>query len=193
MINTPELSQLDDSELAKRIAARDASASHRDKAQQCFEQLYSRHAKLTLAFLASRVRRGDLDDAHQTVWQRVWQFLPSQFHGGSFRAWLHQIARNYVIDLSRRRQTGLFDDKREYSDVRATRPIDVLLEEERTLILKRCLEQLTDEMSELVRARLGGESYEQFCSRSQMPPARAHKLFHQAKQQLSTCVEHALQ
>ena len=145
------------------------------------------------AFWASRVACSDLDDVHQTVWQRVWQFLPSQFHGGNFRAWLHQIARNRLIDLSRRQQADLLDEKHEYTDGRAAQPDSNLLEAERTQILSRCLERLEAEMYELVKARLQGESYADFCSRTEMPPPRAHKLFHEAKQRLLLCVEHALQ
>ena len=193
MMGVPDQSNLNDADLAARIADRDESAAHWDEAQRCFEILYSRHARLLLAFLASRVKRNDLDDVHQTVWQRVWQFLPAQFQGGNFRAWLHQIARNRLIDLSRRKQADPLDEKREYSDGQAARPDDDLLEEERAQILSRCLERLEAEMYELVKARLRGESYDEFCSRTQMPTARAHKLFHQAKQQLSMCVEHALQ
>ncbi|MBT4863887.1 MAG: sigma-70 family RNA polymerase sigma factor [Planctomycetaceae bacterium] len=195
MIDASDLSNLNDSKLTARIADRDESVSHWNESQRCFEELYNRHAKLLLAFLASRVHRSDLDDVHQTIWQRIWQFLPTQFQGGNFRAWLHQIARNHLIDMSRRRrrQADLLDEQREFSDGRTAQPDDNLLETERTQILSRCLERLEAEMYDLVKARLRGESYAEFCSRTQMPTARAHKLFHVAKQQLSTCVEHALQ
>ena len=44
-------------------------------AQQAFDALYRKHARLLLAFLSSRVPRHDLDDVHQTVWGRVWEYL----------------------------------------------------------------------------------------------------------------------
>ena len=192
MIDVPDLSKQNDVELAARIADRDESAAHWNEAQRCFEKLYSRHATLMLAFMASRVKRSDLDDVHQTVWQRVWQYLPTQFQGGNFRAWLHRIARNHLIDLSRRKQIDLLDEKHDYPDGRVAQPDDGLLEEERAKVFSRCLKRLEAEMYELVKARLRGESYADFCSRTQLPTARAHKLFHQAKQQLSMCVERSL-
>ena len=56
-------------------------------------------------------------------------------------------------------------------------------------ILTRCLSRLQVELADLVRSRLSGESYDDICARLSLPPARAHKLFHTAKAQLTTCVE----
>ena len=57
---------------------------------------------LLLAFIVARVPSSDCDDLHQEIWQRAWVALPGQFQGGNFRAWLHQITRNAIIDLSRK-------------------------------------------------------------------------------------------
>ena len=40
--------------------------------------------------------------------------------------------------------------------------------------------------------RLGSDSYTDICGRLGLRPEQAHKLFHQAKAQLKTCVEGAL-
>ena len=66
------------------------------------------------------------------------------------------------------------------------------LEQERKEALERCLKALKSELAELVRARLGGDSYTEICGRLGLRPEQAHKLFHQAKAQLKTCVEGAL-
>ena len=57
---------------------------------------------LLLAFVAQRVPSSDCDDLHQEVWQRVWASLPENYQSNNLRAWLHQIARNAIIDLSRK-------------------------------------------------------------------------------------------
>src|SRR3954466_4180261 len=104
MAATPTETDPSEDELAACIARRDDSYRARQAARAAFEQLYGRHARLLSAFLAARVRRGEVDDLHQEVWHRVWLRLPGQFRGGNFRAWLHQIARHALIDRGRKKQ-----------------------------------------------------------------------------------------
>lgn len=102
-----------DRELAEAISRRDDSTEYWQQAQRHFEQLYNRHSRLLLAFLSSRVNRSDLEDIHQAVWSRVWQYLPTHFDGQNFRAWLYQIARNYVIQLGRKKKSDLLGAEEE--------------------------------------------------------------------------------
>src|SRR5947209_3692009 len=99
-----------DEELAAEIAGRDASERAFRAAREAFEGLYRRHAPLLLAFLSSRVHASERDDLHQDIWQRVWVSLPAQFQGGNFRAWLHKIARNAIIDLGRKKRSSALTD-----------------------------------------------------------------------------------
>lgn len=182
---------LSDEQLAEVIARRGPSGGSAGAARAAFEQLYHRHARLLLAFLAGRAGRNDVDDIHQEVWQRVWHRLPDAFRGGDFRAWLYQIARNALIDLGRKKRPEALGDDEALADARVSLPVERLLEQERAEILRRCLERLGPEAAALVRARLGGDSYPEICRRLSMKPERAHKLFHLAKDQLQTCVERA--
>lgn len=176
-----------DEELAARIGQRDGSRPAGREALAAFERLYDRHAHRLLGYLASRVRRNDLDDLHQSVWQKVWEHVGDKFQGGNFRAWLHQIARNLLVDESRRRRAVAMPDHALPEAVDAPDPVAGLLDSERKEVFERCLDGLRDDLSELVRARLGGESYDVICTRAEITPARAHKLFHRAKEQLSDC------
>jgi RNA polymerase sigma factor (sigma-70 family) len=180
-----------DEHLAAIVARRGLSEAAMFAARDAFGRLYERHARRLLAFLAARVRRDDLEDLHQEVWQRAWRALPEGFDGGNFRAWLHRIARNTLIDLGRRKQPEPLGDDETLVDPRGARPDESLIERERMVDLKRCLDQLGVEAAELVRARLAGEGYAEICARRGLTAARAHKLFHQAKQYLQTCVERA--
>lgn len=189
---SPETEQTDE-QLAAAIARRSESPAEWQMAQQHFEVLYARHAGKMLSFLAARVRRSDVDDVHQAVWERVWQYLPDRFTGGNFRAWLHRIARNYIIDRSRRRTADQLEEESRFSDPRTTRPDDALVETERMQALEGCLQKLDNLSAALVRARLGGEDYSTLCERLELASARAHKLFHQAKVQLANCVKRALE
>ena len=172
-----------DEELAAEIARRDASERAFRAARDAFEGLYRRHAPLLLAFLSSRVHASDRDDLHQEIWQRVWASLPAQFQGGNFRAWLHQIARNAIIDLGRKKRPAHLGDLRTLVDGRPDHARSLGLE---------FAGDARPSRPELVRARLGGDSYTDICGRLGLRPEQAHKLFHQAKAQLKTCVEGAL-
>jgi RNA polymerase sigma factor (sigma-70 family) len=181
-----------DEQLAQVIRIREQSAFTMRDATDCFEQLYERHSRLLLAFLSSRVSRSDLEDVHQTVWQKIWQYLPGQFKGGNFRAWMHQIARNYLIDLSRKRRPQEMEDTSEPL-ASGQRPEDPLEDVERQEILTRCLGRLQEDMGEIVRSRLSGEDYNGICTRMGIEPARAHKLFFQAREQVTSCIQKAMQ
>ena len=183
--------EVSDEQMAELIQRRDESTDAMQKAAECFEQLYARHARLLLAFLSSRVKRSDLEDVHQGVWQKVWQNLPSRFRGGNFRAWMHQIARNHLIDLSRKKKPDELPEGIEA--VGSERPEDPMEDAERQEILARCLEKLQENMAEIVRSRLSGEDYNTICERMEIKAARAHKLFFQAREQLTNCAKKAIE
>lgn len=191
MMSALDPGTLPDEDLAAHIVLRGRSEEYLETARDACRQLYLRHARGLLAFLAARVRSADLEDRHQAIWERVWQRLPDSFRGGNFRAWLYKVARNYVIDQGQKRHAESLVDEN-LPDRRHDLPDEALLERERQLVLARCLEKLEGTLAELVRARLAGESYDALCQRLGLAPERAHKLFHQAKAQLRTCVEGGL-
>jgi RNA polymerase sigma-70 factor, ECF subfamily len=187
---SPESAATDEA-LAQIIARRDESARAWKAAQDACGQLYQRHARKLLAFLAARGNRDDIEDIHHRIWQRVWQHIPEGFRGGNFRAWLYQIARNGLIDHGRKHRPEALGEGEGPLARDEDRPDLWLVEQERMVILSRCLERLDTESADLVRARLAGESYAEVCERLRMRPERAHKLFHLAKEQLQKCVERA--
>ena len=67
------LSTLDDENLAQRVACRDGSAADRAVAVSSYEELYRRHARQLLAFLAARCSAADREDLLQRVWLKVWE------------------------------------------------------------------------------------------------------------------------
>jgi RNA polymerase sigma-70 factor, ECF subfamily len=167
-----------------------AQAGRTDEAREAFEHLYRRHSRRILVFLAARVFRDDLDDLHQEVWGRAWHHLPG-FRQDNFRAWLFQIARNLIVDHSRRRRTGPLGDPAIPLDQRGDQPDTLLIERERKDALNRCLEALDAQARALVRARMQGEGYPEIGGRLGINENRAYKLYHQAKGQLRTCLEPA--
>lgn len=180
-----------DLELAQCLARRDESPRAWQIAQDACHDLYERHAHPLLLFLTARAGRDDAEDLLQLVWQRVWKSAGTGFQGGNFRAWLFQIARNLAIDHARKKKASSLGED-DPVDSRSGREDERLAEEDRARALGRCLDKLELEMATLVRARLGGEDYETICQRLQLTAARAHKLFHTAKEQLQACVQRAL-
>jgi RNA polymerase sigma factor (sigma-70 family) len=183
--------EITDEELAAVCARRDDSPHYRRLAETAFHTLYDRHAKRLLSFLGGRVSMAVLDDVNQDVWARVWQALPAGFRGGNFRAWVHQIARNVVIDQLRKRRNdplpdeGNLIDHRQWDSARS-------VEADRHDALARCLKKLERAnalVADLVRSRVAGESYEAYCGRTGMPADKAYRAFHQAKARLQACVE----
>ncbi|MFO0847045.1 MAG: RNA polymerase sigma factor [Gemmataceae bacterium] len=182
-----------DDELAAVCGRRDASALARRQAEDAFRALYDRHARRLLAFLGGQVNTAAVDDVHQEVWAKVWQAVPTGFRGGNFRAWVHQIARNVVIDHRRKRTAEPLADAAAVIDRRqwdADRSPDA----DRRDALARCLQKLeraNAQVADLVRCRVAGESYDAYCGRTGMPADKAYRAFHQAKAQLQACVEQA--
>lgn len=190
-VMTHDTIEIPDDELAAACATRDESPLARKMAEDAFRTLYDRHAKRLLAFLGGRVNGAALDDVHQDVWAKVWQAVPTNYRGGNFRAWVHQIARNVVIDHRRKRTAVSLVEDNDLIDHRQ-RDDAFSVEAERRAALARCLQKLeraNATIADLVRSRVAGESYEAYCRRTGMAADKAYRAFHQAKAQLQACVE----
>ncbi|MFO0825074.1 MAG: sigma-70 family RNA polymerase sigma factor [Gemmataceae bacterium] len=181
-----------DEALAGQIAARDSTPSSATAARDACRVLYDRHARKLLAFLAGRVKPGAVEDIAQDVWHKVWQSLPTAFHGGNFRAWLYTIARNNVTDHLRRKKAEALPEEGALADHRLGAAHEELAEAELRDALARCLqklEKLDSQLADLVRSRVSGESYDDFCARTGLPADKAYRAFHHAKAQLQACVD----
>lgn len=190
---TSNTAEITDEELASTCGRRDDSPQHRKRAEIAFRVLYDRHAKRLLAFLGGRIDMAVLDDVNQDLWAKVWRTLPGGFRGGNFRAWVHQIARNLIIDQLRKRRPEPLPDEGELIDHRQWDSGRSIVAERREA-LARCLQKLeraNARVADLVRCRVAGESYDAYCGRTGLSPDKAYRAFHQAKAQLQECVERA--
>lgn len=188
---TRDTVEVSDDELASACADRDESPQARRRAEDAFRTLYDRHAKRLLAFLGGRLPRTAIDDVHQDVWAKVWQAVPGGYRGGNFRAWVHQIARNAVVDHRRKRAPASLVEDGNLIDHRGGDD-GAVVEAERRAALAKCLQKLeraNASIADLVRSRVAGESYDAYCGRTGMPADKAYRAFHHAKAQLQACVE----
>jgi RNA polymerase sigma-70 factor (ECF subfamily) len=155
---------------------------------QEFDRFYRQHAREVLAFLAARVQpAADAADVAQEAWLRAWNAL-GRFDGRNFRAWLFEIARNAAIDHNRRHRPETLAELADRPDGKAQPPEAGLIDEDERQRLARCLERLSASQRELVRGRLGGESYETLCGRLGLGRSEAYKHYFEATRQLQECV-----
>lgn len=142
-------------------------------------------------WLASRVPRHDLDNASQEVWLRVSKHYDAKFDGSNFRAWLFQIARNYLVDESRRRRLTPVPDENEMvrPDQRAREPYEILIDRERRCRLATCIEKLKEPRKAIVKARAAGMGYDDFVATLSLSSEQASQHFFAAKKILRVCME----
>jgi RNA polymerase sigma-70 factor (ECF subfamily) len=154
--------------------------------------LYDRYARRLIPFLAARgVAESDLDDVHQEVWVRVWNALGTAAFQGHFRGWLFQVARNLIIDRSRKAPPlAPLPDDSPLTD-RACSPAEQLARQEALSQLACCLERLEGKEAALFRGITGGADYDEMCEQLGIGKGAAYKLFHQAKNKLASCMERA--
>ena len=176
-----------DEELARTVATGAVPPQPSEPARAAFEELHSRYGRMILAFIASRTRDADTaQDLSQDVWHRVWRVRPTAFHGGQFRSWLYEIARNRVIDESRKRRTQSlpeeFDPAQHDNDKTG-------IDQERLSAFRECFGGLDDERQKVVQLRLAGRSHDEISSELGIPSNTAMTRFHRAKQDLADCMQ----
>jgi RNA polymerase sigma-70 factor, ECF subfamily len=95
-----------DAVLIERVAERDTSA---------FEELYGRFARAVLGLALRRLHdRGAAEDATQEAFAAIWRsaatYDPDRGPGS---AWIYTVARNAIVDRTRRRREPLAGEARE--------------------------------------------------------------------------------
>jgi len=176
-----------DEELARTIAAGESSAASPESVRAAFEELYQRYGRLILAFLTARVRDATVaQDLSQDIWCRVWKSLPTSFHGGQFRAWLYEIARNRLIDETRKRKTAQLPEELDpVAPTGGPRELD----EERRDAFRDCYSRLDGERQKVVQLRLAGRSHDEIGAELGINSNTVMTRFHRAKKDLADCMQ----
>jgi RNA polymerase sigma-70 factor (ECF subfamily) len=118
-------------EAAKQVERENAAIARGLKRQdpELLDQLietYQHRLMRYLMFLTSK--REVAEDLFQEVWIRVLR-RGSQYNGQArFDTWIFTIARNLVIDLSRKRTMASLDEMREGSEEADARPFEIVQE-----------------------------------------------------------------
>ncbi len=84
------------------------AADYRDNGSAAaIDRLVEKYGSSLLAYLTATTRnRGDAEEIFQDTWLKAMRKI-ALFRGGSFKAWLTTIARNCVIDRTRRKRPAM--------------------------------------------------------------------------------------
>ncbi len=182
-----------DEQLAAILIDRNRDDASFERATSAFTELYERHSRWLLSYLAGRVKWHDLDDVHQVVWQRVWERVETGFRGGRFQVWLFFIARNHLIDLGRRLKMELLNEFTSSTLMApGNGPEQAMEEADEQAALERCLSKLGGEAAEVAMRRLRGESYETITTKLAITRGKAYKLLRQARVALTGWLDESL-
>ncbi len=163
-----------DSDLVTRFRAGDELA---------FGQLIELYGTNLLAFLR-RQNLSEAEDLCQDTWMKAWA-ARERFLGGNFRAWLFTIARNNVIERSRKKRPDLNND---VAEAKAT--YDQESSEYDLDALKEAMLQLKAECRELIRGfYFDGSSYEQLGRTLSLPGGTVASRMSRCRQHLRDEIE----
>lgn len=140
---------LSDAEMMER-AKQDLSA---------FEPIYERYVDRIYAYCRHRVQSfQDAEDLTSQVFARAMSRCHT-YRGGSVGAWLFRIAYHITVDYFRsQKPTPLSDDALStLSDHRTRTPLEEVVHREQLDLLKRWLNDLSDEKRNLLLLRITGE------------------------------------
>jgi len=107
---------------------------------------------------------------------------------------LFQIARNYLVDDSRRRRLTPIPDETEMvrPDQRAREPYEILIDHERRSLLAACVEKLGEPRKAIVKARAAGIDYDELFAGMNLSNQQASQHFFAAKKLLRACLESSM-
>jgi RNA polymerase sigma factor (sigma-70 family) len=174
--------------------------------QAAFEILVRRYSLPLLKYISQRIRDSDLAyDVLQLVFLKLYLALPSFHRDKPVRSWLYLVARNYCIDLLRKRRPITFSALQEVHDENGLSTLEMIpdptpqpeeLAERRDLqeLLQVLLRTLPPKLGAIVSLRYVNDlSFAEIGRLLNIPEATAKTYFHRAKLLLrNRAVLHAL-
>jgi RNA polymerase sigma factor (sigma-70 family) len=164
--------------------------SHQSSGTPRFDALYNDNAPHLRLWLLARVHRSNVDDASQEVWTRIAAHYDKGFDGNNFRAWMFEIARNYLASLGRRKQimTPYDESKPCFIDGGADDPSAEAERREQRQMLSDCLARLGHPRKAVVQARMSGSDYKDFAASLGMTKQQAYSHYFAATKLLQACM-----
>ena len=168
----------DDRALAAMVLDGDADA---------FEHLFNRYRESIRRLFVQRLGNGsDADDLLQETFIKVYLNIHTYNSTYTFGQWLYTIARNTLVDFTRRRQSDVSIDERFAAPPANTpTPEESIINSQQRMQIERFLESMPEQYRRLFRLRFIEEySYEEIAEKLQLPMGTVKTRIHRARERM---------
>ena len=173
----------DDRQLAELVLGGDDNA---------FEHLFNRYREAIRRLFIQRLgSAADADDLLQETFLKVYLNIHRYDSGYTFGQWLYTIARNTLVDFTRKSRTALSIDE-SFSSPPATTPTpeESIINSQQRLQIDKFLQNLSEQHRTLFRLRFLEEySYEEIAEKLQMPMGSVKTGIHRARERMCRMIE----
>jgi RNA polymerase sigma-70 factor, ECF subfamily len=162
-----------------------------------FEALYVRWERRLYGFIRAYLDDGaEAEDVFHETFMTVLR-APADFSKGSFKAWVHQVARNAALNRLRSRRRGDSAKERHADEIPLSAPpaAPAALEARETeRALAAAVSRLPKSLAEVYRLRASGLSYEEMAEVLAVPlgtiKSRMHQMVNELKKEMQAWTAH---
>ena len=152
-----------------------------------FEHLFNRYRHAIRRLFAMRLGNdSDADDLLQETFLKIYLNIHTYNNSYTFGQWLYAIARNTLVDFTRKRQTDLSIDERfKVPAANTPTPEESIINSQQRMQIERFMESLPEQYRQLFRLRFLEEySYEEIAEKLQMPMGTVKTRIHRARERM---------
>ena len=153
--------------------------------------IYQRYSKQLYGFFFKMCGKASVsEDLVQNVFFRMLKYRHTYKGEGSFKTWIYHLARNVFADQYRKNKKFSFsEDMAKYETYLAKEQSqeDLLIEHQNVILLKKAIDQLSDEKKELlILSKYQGLRYEEIASILNCNPGALKVRLHRIIKELQT-------
>ena len=157
-----------------------------------FEHLFNRYREAIRRLFVQRLGNdSDADDLLQETFLKIYLNIHRYDNRYTFGQWLYAIARNTLVDFTRKSRTALSIDEH-FSAPAATTPTpeESIINSQQRLQIDKFLQNLSEQHQKLFRLRFLEEySYEEIAEKLQMPMGSVKTGIHRARERMCKMIE----